>query len=246
MGCFTSTRSNAIKEFDSYFDSEVRILSLDKSSIAGLSELLGGKYYVTGTVEVDKEALQEFEMYGYTNYVYEQDACPIGFAVSNFISEQELRSISLEDRGIALLAAALVPDEEMESVSDILTEATADTIDFGESVADYVADNSARAVHDFTRDSNGFTCTTAYDEDSYVYFSVPYDNDWTLKIDGEAAEIISSGGMMLVRVSAGEHSLVFTYATPYYRQGVAMALMALVVLAGYEVVLYKKKKPQRG
>lgn len=243
MGGFTSTRSNAIKEFDRYFDHEIRILSLEKTTIDGLAELLGGKYYVTDTAE-EKTALQEFVIDGTTYYVYEQDACPIGFAVSNFISEQELRNISLENRGIALLAAALVPDEEMEAVSDILTEATADTIDFGESVADYVAADSARAVHDFTRDSNGFTCTTAYDEDCYVYFSVPYDNDWTLKIDGEAAEIISSGGMMLVRVPAGEHSLEFTYSTPYYRQGVAMALVALVVLVGYEAVLYKKKRQQ--
>lgn len=240
MGCFTSTRSNAIKEFDGCFGYPTDILSLDKTLITGLSELLGGRYYVTDTKE-DKPALQELEMKGIPYYVYERDACPIGFAVSCFISEEELREISAEDRGIALLAAAVVSENEVTLVSDTLAQATADTIDFRRSVSDYVAENSANAVHNFQRDAKGFTCTTDYGEESYVYFSVPFDNDWTLYVDGEKSRILSSGGMMLVRVPAGEHSLVFQYCTPFYRLGVAMAVVSLIILAAYELSRYGKQ-----
>lgn len=241
LGGFSSTRSNAIKKFDSYFDASTDIYSMNKTAYEGLAELLGGKYYVADTIE-DKPAQQEFEVNGKHYYVYEADACPIGFAVSSFISENELSEIPVENRGIALLAAALVAEDDVDLVSEKLNEATADTIDFKRSVADYVADNSANAVLDFDRDAKGFTCTTDYDEERYVYFSVPFDNDWTLYLDGEKSEILSSGGMMLVRVPEGGHALEFRYHTPFYGLGVVTALASVAILAGYELLLFRKKR----
>ena len=243
LGGFSSTRSNAIKHFDSYFDATTDIYSMNKTAIGGLAALLGGKYYVTGTVE-DRPALQEFEINGIPYYVYETDACPIGFAVSSFISEEELSKISVEKRGVALLSAALVSNDDIDLVSDTLNEATADSVDFERSVADYVEENTANAVHNFDRDANGFTCTTDYDEERYVYFSVPFDNDWTLYMDGEKSDILSSGGMMLVRVPAGEHALEFRYSTPFYRTGVVMSLISCVILVAYECILYRRKSSQ--
>lgn len=239
MGCFTSTRSNAIKKFDSYFGVDTDIVSMDKMGIRGCSELLGGKYYVTGDAE-DKTALQEIVSNGVIYYVYEREACPIGFSVSSFITESELAEIPVENRGIALLAAALVSEEDADAISGELIQATSDSINFGQSVSDYVTVNSANAVTDFERDAEGFSCKTVYAEPRYVYFSVPYDNDWTLYVDGEKSEIISSGGMMLVRVPAGEHSLVFEYSTPFYHLGIAMCLGAIVIMAAYEFMHRKK------
>lgn len=239
-GAFTSTRINAIKEFDSYFDASTDIYSMNKTVYDGVAELLGGKYYVTDIAE-DKTALQELEINGVHYYVYEQEACPIGFAVSSFISEEELDVIPVEKRGIALLAAALVSEDDIDLVYDVLTEATAETINFKRSVTDYVTENSANAVRDFNRNAKGFTCTTDYEEERYVYFSVLFDNDWVLYVDGEDSEIISSGGMMLVRVPAGEHALEFRYSTPFYRLGVALSMVSLVILAAYEVSEYREK-----
>lgn len=241
MSAFTSTRSNAIKKFDSYFGFSTDIMSLDKTNVAGLTELLGGKYYVTSDAE-EKTAVQEFEMNGNDCYVYETEACPIGFAVSNFITEEELEKVPVEKRGITLLAAALVSDEDAATVSEVLVPVTGDAIDFERSIDDYVVENTAQAVDDFDRDAKGFTCTTAYDKQRYVYFSVPFDNDWTLYIDGEKSEILSSGGMMLVHVPAGEHQLVFKYHTPFYNFGVAVSVVCLIVLVIYEALLYRANK----
>jgi uncharacterized membrane protein YfhO len=62
-------------------------------------------------------------------------------------------------------------------------------------------------------------CVTGYDKDTYVYFSVPYDTGWTATIDGENTDIIVSGGMMLIKVPAGNHSVEFSYFTPGLKVG---------------------------
>lgn len=243
-GAFSSTRSNAIKRFDENFDSHTDITSLNKTIIEGLPELVGGRYYLTDTME-DKTLLQQLEVNGITYYVYERPACPIGYVVSDFITEEKLKEIPVENRGIALLAAVVVAEEDVDSVSDLLVEATAENIDFKKDIGTYVADNSEGAVDNFDRDANGFTCTTSYAEESFVYFTVPYDNDWTLYIDGEKSEIISSGGMLLARVPAGEHSLVFEYGTPFYGAGVAICMISLSLLGVYEFLLYRSCKNEK-
>ena len=59
-----------------------------------------------------------------------------------------------------------------------------------------------------------------------VWFSVPEDDGWTAKIDGEAQEILPSAGMMILRVPAGYHEIEFVYCTPGYTAGKIISLLA--------------------
>ena len=66
-----------------------------------------------------------------------------------------------------------------------------------------------------------------------VFFSVPNEQGWEIRIDGELTESIDAGGFMLVRVPEGEHSLQFRYVTPGLRAGAALTFisaLAFVVL----------------
>lgn len=253
LGGFTSTRSNAIRKFDDYFDATTDIYSMNKTAYAGVAELLGGKYDITEEKEAGP-ALQELEVNGTHYYVYERAACPIGFAVTDYITEEELRRIPVQRRGIALLDAALVEQEALAEVSALLQERKAEAINLQEmdaqeeaqylihSVADSVERNLAGAVQAFERNAEGFACTTDYAEDCFVYFSVPFDKDWKLYIDGENARILPSGGMMLVKVPAGAHTLRFCYSTPFYGIGVMLGLLSCAAWAAYEIRQRRREK----
>ena len=242
-------------------------------------------------------------MNGKTHYVVERNACPIGFAVDQVITEDDLKKIDVSERGLVLLRSAVIQPDECESVSDlapcisyrtalesIQTDAGSDeTADTGSNkldpsdnaglvfdsdqegyspsgrdadnlsksspgekialtddelqtvAAERVAYDSGRAVENFQRTSDGFVCESDYPDNELVYFSVPNDSGWKAFIDGKETAIINSGGMMLIRVPAGEHSIEFHYTTPGLSAGAAISLLSLGALVLFAIADRKKR-----
>ena len=166
-------------------------------------------------------------------HVLEQDACPIGFAGDRYILRDQLMSIREEDRGVALLYAAVIDPEEEAAVSGLCTNLSPEEIPFAEDLSAIVAKNTENRVLNFERDSHGFRCTSAYEAPRLVWFSVPDEGGWSATVDGEKQEILPSAGMMLLKVPAGEHRIEFTYVTPGYPEGKAVSLAACAAFAAW-------------
>ena len=98
----------------------------------------------------------------------------------------------------------------------------------GKSVSEYVVEHTNGAVLGFNKDGHGMSCVTEYDKDTYVYFSVPYDTGWTATVDGQKTDIIESGGMMMIKVPEGQHSVVFSYVTPGMKIGELISFVAWI------------------
>ena len=115
---FSSTVSDSIVHFDSLFDFYKQARRLDKTSYAGLAELFGGKYDVTTDPE-GRTPLRTYPVDGKNYYVVERNACPIGFAVDQVITERDLKKIDVSERGLVLLRAAVIQPDDRKSVSDL-------------------------------------------------------------------------------------------------------------------------------
>ncbi|MGN0484838.1 MAG: YfhO family protein [Lachnospiraceae bacterium] len=78
----------------------------------------------------------------------------------------------------------------------------------------------------------------------YLMFSIPYDKDWSITIDGEPAKVLKTAqALMAVQIPAGEH----TYKLQYKASGSVVSL--LITLASIAIVVFfelrkKKKKEQ--
>lgn len=303
---FSSTVSNSIVQFDSLFDFYKQARRLDKTAYAGLAELLGGRYNVTDDPG-DDTPVRTYTVRGKTYYVVEKNACPIGFAVDQVITEEDLKTIDVSQRGVVLLDAAVVKtsdldrtgeDAEEVSWSDALTQIRSDADEIAERksaglsgteldpednagtvydsdqegysesgrkksdlsnskpgkkakvldedlqavTAKRVAENTDRSVKNFSRTRNGFVCSSDYDEDELVYFSVPDDSGWTAYIDGEETPIIDSGGMMLIHVPSGTHSITFRYQTPGLETGAAVSGVSLAALIVFAICGRRRKR----
>ena len=95
-------------------------------------------------------------------------------------------------------------------------------------------------------DSRGFTSEVELDKENLVFYAVPYDEGWSVTVDGEKAEIVRANvGFMAVDVPAGSHTVRFTYRTPGLVAGIAVGIGGMLLLAGYLVLMtfLRKRKP---
>lgn len=229
----SSTDTNSIRDFEDLFDYYAQVTAIPKNDIPGLAELLAGKYFYA----FDPNAgvlIKELPTSYKTMYLMERGACPIGFAADSYITEDELRKLDVTQRAIALLDSVVVDkadttDALYAQVTGDLPEKKAGDIDFETSVSDYVVEHTYGSVLGFEKDGHGMKCVTAYDKDTYVYFSVPYDTGWTATVDGEETDIIVSGGMMMIKVPSGNHNVEFSYITPGLRLGAMVSVACWIV-----------------
>ena len=222
---FTSTDSVGITTFETLFDYKDAVNGLNKNTYPGLAELLGGRYYLA-TEPTGNNIVATYSSNGITYFMEETEACPIGFKVDNYITENQLKDIPVENRAIALMQAAVVSNSDSSALEYI---EQAQDLDLEISVSELVARAQANSVSNFYKDGKGFVCTSNFKEDSVVYFSVPYDSGWSATIDSKHADIIESGGMMLLKIPAGNHDIEFNYVTPGYKLGLLISLICFLI-----------------
>ena len=91
------------------------------------------------------------------------------------------------------------------------------------------------------------------EENEILYTSIPYDNGWTVYIDGKKAPKDSvvkiSEALTGVEVSAGEHTITFIYSVKYLRESTIISAVFVTVLLIFWVLktrkwlFFKKSKP---
>ncbi len=263
LSSYSSTTSNSIIEFDELFDYWDVSRRVNKEFIPGLPELLGGRYLMlseTSTMErypdyifsEDKELSKSFTVDGKKWDVYRMDACPIGYATGAVISHSELMHLPMEKRGIALLYASVVSDEEVSALTDIVPEYKAkDILDIigrssdkseGESlflnpcIREAAEKNTAMALTSFERSHSGFSAVSDYDTEKLVYFSIPYDEGFRITVDGIRVKPVNSGGLTLLRLTAGHHKINATYHLKGLYPGIFSALFSAIAL----ILIYRK------
>lgn len=201
-------------------------LSLNKSSVPGLNALLGAKYHISYS-EPDRPVVRKIDAGDDASaYVWEDEACPIGFAVDRYILKDDLLSLPRDLRGAVLMQAAVIRPDDADQLRGLCSQTDGRDIRL-ENIPEYIAADQEIAVRDFVRSTSGFSCRSSYTSPAAVYFAVPYDAGWTARVDDAETGIIDSGGMMLLTVPEGDHRIVFTYETPGYRAGKWISLLSL-------------------
>lgn len=219
MGTFSSTVSNSIAEFHGNLGEYRENLSPYTSEHEYIRMLFGGKYDIIGTSD------------GF-DVVESDDVSPIGYAVNSYVTEDELREyarVNGYDEGVKLLLAdvALKDDDVQKNGLDsiLVHDSDLDKVLYSDAL-DLVKSNQDNKVDNFVRTKKGFECTTNFSEKRVLYFTVPYDAGWTVRINGEKVDIIDSNGMMAIGVPDGNSKLEFTYVTPGLTVGGACACFA--------------------
>ena len=106
-----------------------------------------------------------------------------------------------------------------------------DGIDTGKVTADQITDGVVKlSVKDI---SDGETVIT----------TIPYENGWTLYIDGQEAEIGSyQGAFIAFKCPAGSHSAELRFTAPGLKAGAAVSCVGIIALAVYVVCDIRQRK----
>ena len=97
----------------------------------------------------------------------------------------------------------------------------------------------ATAAESFTEGKSRFTAKVTRESASLVYFQIPYDEGWSVTVNGKKADIEQVNvGFMAVPVEKGTSEIVFSYETPGLYSGILITAGSFVVLVMYLLIWF--------
>ena len=172
---------------------------------------------------------------------------PYGFTFDSYITKEQYESSDIYNRHLLLLKAIVLDNEQEKRHKDILYHIdNTNLLDYSEE--GYKRDCKDRCLltcYDFKRDNTGFSAridNTKYKDDKLVFFSVPYEDGWSAKVNAEKVDIEKvSIGFMAVRVPGGQNSTIrFDYMTPGLMFGGIISILCILVLTAYMFICFYK------
>lgn len=89
----------------------------------------------------------------------------------------------------------------------------------------------------------GIEGTISVSGNSYLYSSIPYDEGWSIYIDGEKADTFKIGTAMLgASIKQGEHTVEYRYSPRGLKYGIIISAASFAGVCGYLIYTKLKKK----
>lgn len=80
-----------------------------------------------------------------------------------------------------------------------------------------------------------------------LFFSIPFDPSWTLKVDGRPVELFAvGGGLMGAEVGAGTHSVDMKFRPPALAKGMILSIFSILVLLALLSFSKMRKRERAG
>ena len=212
---------------------------------AELDTLLSVRYYKDYMQTERSIVPQDFTLVSDNNGVktYEnQNYLPMGFTYDSYVLADDASACSTWSIPQIALSALVIAPEDEARVSELLDKLDLDTV--SQSAFDLSATAEARRTETadtFTTTSSGFTSSITLSRDNYVFYSVPYDENWEATVNGEPAEFVKvCDGLVAVRCTKGANEISFTAHTPGVTSGLATSAAGLIVV----VVLFVRRRKE--
>lgn len=168
---------------------------------------------------------------------------PFGYTYDYYVTDnvEFTKDKKENDRRIELMTkACYVTKENEEKISGLLQK-------FDENTAfDWKKESEERkasACSSFEMNSSGFKAVSEGEKRRLVYFSVPNDNGWQVKVNGKETEVIEiNGRMMGIIVPAGKAEIEAKFVTPGLKAGAVISAAAFIGVSVYCLIDWQRKK----
>ncbi len=245
MRCFHSVVPGSIMEFYDAIDVDRDVASRPATSHYSLRGLFSVQYYFDEITD-DNEDSYTCSLPGFSWYedqngfrVYQNDSfIPMGFTFDQYISREDWDELLEKKRSDVLIRALVLEEEQIEKYGHLMTEISrSETTVTKNDYLEECAERSATASTSFVFDSYGFTAEMTCESANLAFFSVPYEDGWSAKVNGEPVEIqLVDVGFMAVPVEEGENVIEFTYETPGLKLGAVISGAGVLLLIGYLLI----------
>ena len=183
----------------------------------------------------------KFNLYEYNYYV------PMGFGYDKYITRSELEdTFQTNLRDDVMLDVLVVEDEDAKSVEGILKHAIPDKLYAEINLKENSLARKADSCDSFSYGKNSFKATYTGNKDNIIFFSVPFEEGWSAKVNGKDAQILKTNvGFMAVKTEKGANEIEFSYVTPGLKIGAVSTVCSIAVFIAYTAfanILLKKKR----
>ena len=163
---------------------------------------------------------------------------PMGFTFDKACTAQELSDIKPQIRNFTLLETLVLDEKDAKKYSDYIGRY--DTSLAKTAKERYTENCEARrneSCYSFKQEGSGFEGRIKLEEKRLVFFSIPYSEYWSAKVNDEPADIIiADGGLMAVACDKGDCTIEFTYHNTSFSTGLIITLCSLGAFAAYALI----------
>ncbi len=243
VNSFISTISPSIFKFYDSLGYQRFVYTEMPESYNGLLDFLSVEFIFDDKLRDDLEMFYEFKSKAGSVYVYrrdEADRLPFGFTMDRYLGMDEFLMVDQALRHKLLIEAVILDQETIDKLEAgdtafVLTALSESDIRglLDGSIEDARDKRQRNAPLTAIRHNRGFSLSYELDKPVYAYFTVPYDEGWSVTVNGEEKEIIEANGFMLLFLDAGSNLVEFRYRIPGMKIGSGISFSAWIVLFFY-------------
>ncbi len=110
-------------------------------------------------------------------------------------------------------------------------------------LSDWYQIASASAGNLIKRSSSHVEGTVTLDKNDYLVFSIPFEKNWVIHVDGEKVEQEEVlGALMAVKLSEGSHTFNLYYVPGGFLPGICISIISLLIFGGLQIYYYVGKR----
>ena len=105
------------------------------------------------------------------------------------------------------------------------------------------AERKASACTSFEMNSSGFKAVSEGNKERFVYFSIPNDTGWQVKVNGKDTDIVEINGRMIgIIVPPGRADIEADFVPPGLKAGAAVSAVVFIGVSAYCLIDWQRKK----
>jgi uncharacterized membrane protein YfhO len=224
------------------------ILGLDQYPL--LHSFASIKYSLT---KAQKPFLPDFSYKPITKFgnvtVYKNKfALPLGFTYEKYISLKDFETLPKNRKMNTLYKAVVIDDRTYNNFGNLMK------LPLSEIPLNYSDKEYSNDINILSRDTlqiseqgqNKIRGKINTDKNKMLFFSIPFDKGWKIKIDGkEVSAMMVNIGFIGVPVDKGLHDVELSYTPLYFNLGAAISLMAIILFICVIAYQYRRNKKIR-
>ena len=223
-----------------------------------LQTLASTKYQIRkSSIDSDffiKYAYDSIKQFGDVKLLQIKHFLPLGFCYDKYISSDDFKIFSDFNKDVTSLKALVIDTKGVPDYKKITDSFTKFSIKDTINVASFTFDKyflNILKLKEYTlkisnRSQNEIKGEIEIKSDKILFFSIPYDEGWKAKVDGNEAKInIVDFGLMGIYLEKGKHKIELVYEAPWFKYGKIASLAGLfiyLILFGYNIIKKRQTK----
>ena len=190
-------------------------------------------------------AYQQISSIGDVNVFINKYSLPLGFTYEKYIPLKDFETLPKNKKMFTLYKAVVIDDRIYKNFGNLIKLNLKDIPEIG-LVKEYINDIGLlgrNSLHISKFGQNNIKGEINTDKNKILFFSIPYDRGWKIKVDGNNVNpMMINIGFIGVPVEKGSHQIELSYTPLYFYTGAAISLIAIIIFIFLIIIKYPRKR----